>query len=68
MSKVPHKDIIKFTIVQLVSLAVLYVVKSSAIGISCEFYFVYRSRQSAALYFCLCPVTAFHIVLYGDSP
>ena len=36
IKKVPHKDIIKFTLVQLVSLAVLYVVKSSSIGISCE--------------------------------
>eukprot|EP01043_Picozoa_sp_COSAG02_P035212 COSAG02_NODE_2507_length_8637_cov_2.877138_7_plen_54_part_00 len=36
IKKVPHKDIIKFTLVQLLSLAVLYVVKSSSIGISCE--------------------------------
>ena len=34
IKKVPHKEITKFTLVQLASLAVLYVVKSSSIGIS----------------------------------
>jgi hypothetical protein len=40
IKKVPHRDIIKFTLVQLVALAVLYAVKSSPFGIACECSFI----------------------------
>ena len=47
--KVPRCDIAKFTLVQLLLLATLYLVKSTAIGISFPLFIAVRLHQGGAI-------------------